>query len=640
MAIGDDFSVAANGNIRHVSGTSTYTVLQLHRWLADLADDATASGNDLIDITADITEPPSSRSTDKIISLNGNYNIDDTAAQYLYGGSISQNGGADVYYGLQIIGSVNNSSTQIEVIQNNTILTAFWGDQSSGGYNGAASSGILARFLVKGRSSGSDIDGKRIRVQARHWGDTYDFFNVTMAEGENVAAISTVADSQNDTLQATVTAYSHVTNTEGFQTINLNNGNGAREYYSKWTYGADTSGDGLKGLYEFCKDLVGNGTAKTIHGINGELFLGITHYWAYDNELNGPFTEDDILSWGSGSTAGTGLLLALDDDGTTGNMYIQLLTGVAPTDNEPITGSTGLPLPTCLVNGTVTSATVPKFFLGNYTGSLQGAYGVGVDAGDLTSSDTLTDLSGTEQTPPNNVTVSVAGLVSGEDRVLLGRDRGDHYSFAYDNETNGPFALGESLSWSGGAGTIQKLTDSGTTGTMEIRLTSGAVPSDNTPITGSTNSPAATCLVNGSVTAVPTLEKDTYTLTAGNNSGNGTIVVNETISSDDPASGIVRVYNSSTTAYDRYAYTSFSGSTFTLSGTLSANYTSADPVFVPFIDELASAASASNTIVYSTNISVVGTVRDGGVTPIIPFPITGTITSNGFSVTAVRTSDV
>lgn len=37
MAIGDDFSVAVNGDIRHISGTSTYMVLELHRWLQDLA---------------------------------------------------------------------------------------------------------------------------------------------------------------------------------------------------------------------------------------------------------------------------------------------------------------------------------------------------------------------------------------------------------------------------------------------------------------------------------------------------------------------------------------------------------------------------------------------------------------------------
>jgi hypothetical protein len=633
MAIADDFSVATNGDVRHVSGTDTYTVLELHRFLGDLSDNTTASGDDLADITTDVTQAPSTRNFDTIIVLNGNYNIDDDAAQYFYGGSISQNGGNTLYSGISIIGSVNNSSTSLQVVQNNSKLTSFWGDQSAGGYNGDSTLGILARFLIKTRDGGADIDGKRVRVQARQWGDSFDFFNATLGVGESTAAINTVADSQNDTAQGTVTAYTHVTNTEGFQTIDLNNGNGPQEYYSQWTYSSNDSGDGLKGLYEYCKDLTSTGTAKTIHGINGELFLGITHSWAYDTEVGGPFQEDEILSWASG----TALLLALDDDGTTGNMYVQLLTGTAPANNDTITGGTSSA--TCAVNGTPVARTVPKVsFLGTYTGSLQGAYGVGVDAGDLVSTDKITDLSGAEQQPPNNVQITVQGLVATEDSVILGRDSLDHYTFSYDNEASGPFELGETLSWTGGTGSLETLIDAGTTGTMEIKLLTGVAPSDGLQITGGTSS--ATCDVDGSVTAKPFLETDTYSLAVGNTSGNGTLVVNETISSDEPASGNVRVWNASTTSFDRYAYTSFTGSTFTLSGTLSQNYLSGDDAFVPFIDETVTGPAVSNTIVYSTNISIVGTVRDGGVTPIVPFPITGTVTDTGFSVSAVRQADV
>jgi hypothetical protein len=215
MAIQDDFSVAVNGDIRHTGGATNYTVLQLHRWLQDMADDQAAStgGNDLVDI---VSNTPSERITDKIINLLGSYNIDDDAAQYLYAGSIQQASGGTLYAGLQILGAVNNSSTQITVLQDNAFYDSatapFWGTQAGGGYNGNAAAGILARFLVKVRLGGFDLDSKKIRVQARHWGDTYDFFNVTMAAGENVAAISTVSDPQNDSVQGTVTAYTNVEN--------------------------------------------------------------------------------------------------------------------------------------------------------------------------------------------------------------------------------------------------------------------------------------------------------------------------------------------------------------------------------------------------------------------------------------------
>jgi hypothetical protein len=417
MAIADDFSVAVNGDIRWTGTTSNYTVLAMHRFLQDLADDAQASGDDLVDITS---ETPSDRSTDNIITLLGTYNIDDTAAEHLFAGSITQSGGDVVYSGLQVLGAVNNANTQLMVIQDNDLYqftttpsAPFWGDQSSGGYNGNAAAGILMRIMIKSRTGGADIDGGRVRVQARQWGDSYDFFNVSLGQGESVAAIGTTPDAQNDTSQGTVTAYTHVTNTEGFQTIDLNNGNGAREYYSQWTYSSDDSGDGLKGIWEFTKDLTGNGTAKTIHGINGELFLGITHSFAYDNEASGPFQENEIVVWGTDITydnltggtftagdyvtigsngaagkvlydngttnmivaledtsitlldndaislvggavtadinvtilnndrdGGEGLLLALDDDGLTGNMYVQLLTGTITVDNLPLRGLT------------------------------------------------------------------------------------------------------------------------------------------------------------------------------------------------------------------------------------------------------------------------------------------------------------
>ncbi len=311
MAIEDDFSVAVNGDIRHTGGATNYTVLELHRMLQDLADDASASGDDLVDITSDT---PSDRSTDQIIDLLGTYNIDDDAAEYLYGGSITQASGATRYSGVRVLGAVNSATTQLMIYQGNeqyqfttTPATPFWGDQSGGGYNGDTTNAVLMRCLIKSRDNGADIDEGKIRVQARHWGDSFDFFEVTLGLAESVAAISTTPDAQNDTAQGTVTAYTHIVNsggtandpTGGFQLIDLTNGNGSLEYYSKWTFGADLSGDGLKGMWEYHKDLVGTGTAKTTDGLNGELFLGISHSFAYDAEVGGPFTERETLVWGT-----------------------------------------------------------------------------------------------------------------------------------------------------------------------------------------------------------------------------------------------------------------------------------------------------------------------------------------------------
>jgi len=412
MPIGSDFSVSSGGDIRHTGGTDKYTVLELHRWLQDLADDAAASGNDLIDITSDT---PSERSTDNIITLNSPYNIDDIAAEYLYDGSITQSGGDVVYSGLVVVGSVYGTTT-LQVVQNNTLYdgdSPFWGT----GINTDAANNILTRMLIKTRTGGNDIDGKRVRIYAREWGATFAEFSVTMGLGNSTAAIFTNEDLNNKTASATVGGWSGISNTEGYQTLDLQNGNGSKPYYSKW----DKSTYTINQLYERAKYLTRRGTAETVYGMDGELFRGITHEWDYDNESGGPFTENETLSWGTGATAGTGALLALHDTGSAGTMWIQLLTGVPPADNTAITG--GSSSATCDVNGSVTARTLPSVFLGQSTGStIIGGFGVGIDPNDLTHNDKVFDLTNTLQQPPNNVTFTVHGLVSGEDRVLVTND--------------------------------------------------------------------------------------------------------------------------------------------------------------------------------------------------------------------------
>ena len=653
MAIDADFTVTLAGDIRHSSGTSHYTVLELHRFLQDLADDPEASGDDLVDITS---PTPSARSTDNIIDLLGTFNIDDDAAEYFYDGSITQAGGDTVYSGLRVLGAVNTNTTQLMVIQDNDIYqftttpaSPFWGDQSTGGYNGVEAAGILMRCLIKSRHNGADFDGQRIRVQAREWFDTYDFFNVQLGTGESVAAVGTTPDAQNDTLQATVTAYSHVTNTEGYQQIDLQNGAGNKPYYSKWTYGADTSSDGLKGMFEYVKDLTGNGTAKTVHGgFGGELFLGITHdvpytsgaaftedetlVWGtriwYDGLLSGPFTPGAYVTIGALGAAGrvmyddavNELIIALEDTSitildndviteypgvdevatsttaavdtgtgggsavlnnsdsggsgivlaatgtTTGNLYIQLLTGSAPVNTLPLYGITSTSAAT---SSAPVSKTVPKMFLGSYTGSLIGAYGIGVLDTDLTSSDSLQALDDSSQQPPNNVTFTLSGLEIGEDYVLIGpKDVGNAFDFAQLTNTNA------------------------------------------------------------------------LTLGVGNHTS---LTVDEAIPADTPSSGTLRV-----TLDDGrirlIAYSSWTGSIFTV-----ADESWIDPddagigngVMISYIDKLAASADETFTGVYKGSATQLWIrVRDGGVTPIKTFESPGTLGSSGGSAVAGRITDL
>jgi len=414
-------SVAANGDIRWTGAAETYTVLELHRFLQDLADDPQASGDDLVDITS---PTPSERSTDNIITLLGTYNIDATMAQHLYDGSITQGAaGAEVYSGLVVVGTVNLATTLMIISDDalyddgvHTPATPFWGS----GLNADAANNVLMRCLVKTRTAGADIDGKKIRVQAREYLDTYAEFSVTMGLGNSVAAIFTNDDLNNTTVEATVATWTTVSNVEGYQTIDLNNGNGAQPYYSQWNRDTYT----INQLYERAKWLTRRGATTTdLHAKDGELFRGITHEIVVDTPT-GTFASSEEVSW----TGGTGLMLAINSTTAPTKMWIQLLTGSAPTDGLTITG---VSTATADVDTTITSRSISPCFLGQSTGTaIIGAYGIGIESADLTVADKLFDLNNAPQSPPNNVTFTVAGLVASEDAVLVGpKAAGNDFAF-------------------------------------------------------------------------------------------------------------------------------------------------------------------------------------------------------------------
>lgn len=145
-------------------------------------------------------------------------------------------------------------------------------------------------------------------------------------------------------------------------------------------------------------------------------------------------------------------------------------------------------------------------------------------------------------------------------------------------------------------------------------------------------------------TSGTTINKAMYTAASGNNSGNNTFVVNETITADTPTSGSIRIVDTSDTSSTRetrYTYTSWSGSTFYgLSPALDRNYTANDDTaYVPFIDTTASGSSVSVTVIYVADRSILVRVRRKATPAILPFETTGTFGSTGYSTTCIRTPD-
>ncbi len=576
------------GNIRYGGddhdGTdpSYATVIEFHRWLQGLADDAVAvaSSGDELDIT---NTNPSQRSTDNIITLINDYNIDATAAEHLYDGSVIQNSGDDIYDGIVNFG---NSDVQVQIIQNGAVLADDWWNHrdkvyGDGGLNYSDNSGISHRFMIQTRSGGSDIDSRKLIGTSRRFNYTYSEFTINAtARGNNVLALTDASDLNNETVSGTVATWSagFTNTTEGYNGMDVDNNGSNEYYYSKWNI--DTGTYDINDYYEYMKYLTRDGSSSSIYGLNGELFRGITHQVAYSS-LTGTFDDSYVVSW-SGTNTGTGQIIA--DDGSA-TMWIQVLTGVAPTTSDSLSQTS--PDAASATAGTVTERTISKPFCGQSTGSaIIGGYGVGIDSTDLSANDKLTHLGNTVVQPPNNVTNTVGGLVSGEDRVLVAPWDGS------STDTNGDPAITKT----------------------QLSL--------------------ATALAANNITEV---------------------VVTEAIPSHTPSSGYLRVTDDD--GYERrlhYSAVNTTTKTFTIdttdgnedfggaqgSGTYQA--TVGNDIYLAYIDEEASAATATFTSVHAVGagaMNLVVVVRDGGASPIKQFISSWTQTSSNQTITAIRTSD-
>lgn len=283
MAIGDDFQISATGDIRRQAGASTtvYTVLELHAWLQNLADDEAPSGNDSLSI---LSPKPSSLDGPRdaavasrlnlLTSGSISFNLDDTAAQFINFGSIKQQSAAVQYSGLKTIGGIVAASP-VYVVQNGSKLTTFW------------SNGHI-QILVKVRTGGTLIDSGNVTAFSRKWGQSYSHFDVNLAAGgESNAALSTAIDSNIVLSEANAALLSSkVTVAFGDTTQDLGNGNGSKLYKGTITL---SGGCTLQEAYQYLQYLTRENSAATLNSIPG---------WRY-RVLNAAYTEIPSAPFGT-----------------------------------------------------------------------------------------------------------------------------------------------------------------------------------------------------------------------------------------------------------------------------------------------------------------------------------------------------
>jgi hypothetical protein len=281
MPIASDFSISAAGDIRHTSGSTVYSVLELHAWLQDLADDASAGGNDLLDILAPnpsrLDGPRDAAVASRLNLLTSGtvaFNIDDDAAQYISFGSIKQASAAVQYSGLKTIGGIVAASP-VYVVQNGSKLTKFWA-------NGHA------QILVKVKTGGTLIDNGDVTAFSRKWGQTYSHFDVNLAAGgETSAALSTSLDGAIVLTEVQAAALSSkVTVTIADTTQDLGNGNGGKGY--KGTI-ALSGGCTLQEAYQYLQYLTREDSTSTVNSVAG---------WRY-RKLNSAYGEVTAAPFGT-----------------------------------------------------------------------------------------------------------------------------------------------------------------------------------------------------------------------------------------------------------------------------------------------------------------------------------------------------
>lgn len=375
---------------------------------------------------------------------------------------------------------------------------------------------------------------------------------------------------------------------------------------------------------------------------------------------------------------GTGIVLAKDDNGATGELYIQVLSGVNPVENNRIRTDdfTGDPLTAYVdVTATINSKTVIPEFLGTSTGSnIIGAYGIGFQTSDVGASDRFISLNGASRVPPNNVAFTVSGLVAGEDRVLVGPrvgtslNTGQWVIAAGAGMTDGiastpetivvvddgtdtvPFPANQ-VNWpaSGiGADTsrLRVQRDNGiysrlpydshdgvntfTLGTPDTGVTAMSVAGNNT-FTRAAGSFLTDGFEPGCV----------FTSTGFTNAGNNSTFVALTVTATEivptDATGMVTEAAGANEQIASVGWEFANGDGSTDFGNASA----ANEVFLAFIDVLASSDTAVFTGVHSgVNRNLLVRVRDGGGTPIKTFEATSAqFLSTAQTVAATRTSD-
>lgn len=613
MAIADDFTIDySNKTIKHTSGSTTYSVNALYTYLQDDFDEL----NQLDD-----TIPMSAQTPTQYTMINGWF-LSPDSIEYLDSGSIQTSGYTNEIH-LVTFGGTYTSAVAGDIgkevlddggafgtlIHYDNTAKKWWVRTGSATVAASGSAMTISGGTGAGTSTADSITGESI------------FANVYTLG--SIESGTTIYIEQNDSVITSWWGTGHIdviiqVKEMGTEIDGANITVFARDFGDTYDhFDIDLSVGGRNAVpLATTTDLNNTTSIDTIEDYqDGTLGTVAVTFGTFSEDVNqdGTFESYDVQVdcdeiamatvyevmkyWTQGTST-------VDLDGTSGKIYISADPG----------------------NYTAVKQSPLGTFAG---GKLFGARGVHLD--NVAAADAqnyqLIDADGNTVTPPNYQAFTVNSVVSG-DRVAIFPasgglvDKSQYTSHASLNAlSNSEFVVGTSLP-----------VDTPASGTLI------AVATDEeeehvyryTSFTGGTVSfpTAISSTATGGDTDTLTDSGQTFlssTVQAGDivkDTTNGEIAYIVSVDSDTQLTTTVKA-------------STWSGANY-VTHNLVQTYDGSDTAYIPYIYRTADATSESETVVYVQDRDVITRVRKKGI---LPFEVSGTFTSAGLTVTAIRTTD-
>jgi len=624
-----NISITAITTSEAMTGVTRHTVNELYSWLMSLFSNAAEM---------DDTVPIQANTPTEYQLINGwTFNSDSTDTQYLYGGSIIviKGGGNDIWANFYTLGSIDTAGV------------VYWeqGTSAVATYTGYVNGHIDQ--LIKVTNAGTDISSKNVTAYLRNLGDTYGAFQVqaTATGGRNPVPLATSSDI-NDTGSMIIASCT----TGGVLTVTgvgtnpivagqLITGTNIPGNSVIQTFGTNsTTGTGGLGTYQLS---INPTVTATSQAMTASIYLANAPVITF---LGSPSNYD--IGDGDGAEP---YYVTINGNGNTCLQVYQYLKYITNKLNTNATG-TGTTVEGCFYQAAQNYSPITAAPFGSFAGStFFGAQGVWILAGTVTDLKNmqLKDNNGLIHNPPVTMTVSVTGVSSG-DRVFVAKATSGDTTDPNKSEFQMTAGAGSGVITvasvpadtpsASGSNTTLRIGDNvySYTGTTATTFT-GVAPIGSSPALNSTNYPTGTYFY------VPLID----TVVAGSSS----FTITATVAAAD--NGILNVTATTGTIVAGQILTGVGITTGTTILAFGTNGTSGSggtgnyqlsiyPTAVVSSESMTLATPLSNQTITSPNMTyvssfpIIARVRQVGI---LPFQNTGTVTNNGASISAIRTTD-